>query len=200
MYHPKQKVMKDLFKIVMIVACLAPVIANAQMVNTTFKVDEFDGKKSYNTERWVRFAQDQTRATLSAFLLLADDGIISLVVYYTSDLGCLSEGRSTIQVKLANDEVVEFTQFSRTDCSNSPSAFFLPLVSDEYEGLTVDELKVLAAERYAMLKEHDWVMIRLRGTEYYTDLKPLKSRNIEYPERFFRAHLASIEKAVAANE
>ena len=51
MYHPKQKVMKDLFKIVMIVACLAPVIANEQMVYTTIKVNEFDGKKTYNTER-----------------------------------------------------------------------------------------------------------------------------------------------------
>lgn len=197
MYHPKQSIMKEFLKVILILASLLPLVVNAQMVKTTVEVDEFDNSKTFTTERWSRFAQDEARGTLSAMLLLVDEGVISLGVFYTKDLGCLSQNRSTLEVKLANGEVVEFTQFSRTDCSNSPSAFFIPVGADELKSLSVEEVKTLVAERYAAMKEHDWSIIRLRGTNYYTDLKPLQSRTVERPEQFFRLHLTSIEEAVA---
>lgn len=162
-------------------------------VTATVEVDNFDGSKKITTERWTGFGENNLRNTISASMLSLNDGIIGLHLSYRGDLGCFSERRSKLLVKLTNDEIIEFTQITRTDCSNTPSAIFWPLTSDELK-LTVEEIEDIVKDNLELLKNHDWETIRLHGSRYYTDINPKSSRRISNPEQFFRQHISAIQE------
>ena len=108
----------------------------------------------------------------------------------SADLGCMSQQRSTMKVKLSNDEIIEFVQASKTDCGSFIYANFIPITKADLKNK--DYLKLMK-DNVETLKEFDWVSIRIQGTEYYTDILPRKSKKMEKPEQFFRQHFTAID-------
>ncbi len=53
--------------------------------------------------------------------------------------------------------------------------------------------QLILDENLEMLKNYDWVTIRLSGSDYYTDLKPKVLKKIDHPEQFFRQHLIAVD-------
>lgn len=153
------------------------------------KVDDFSGDKSISTEIWSSFGVNSTKARLSGNASYYKDGIYSISLTISSNLGCMSQQRSTLKVKLSNGEVVEFIQVSKTDCGSTVVASFIPIMESEIKN---ENLKLLIEENVELLKEYDWVSMRIQGTEYYTDITPRKTKKIEKPEQFFRQHLTAI--------
>ncbi len=178
----------------------------AQQIQTdvvaTVNVDDFTGNMTITTETWRNIAVDQTRNRLSASLASVREGIFAIRLRYSGDLGCLSQNRSTLLVRLENDEIIEFTQVSRTDCSSrgGQSGIFWPITSNELKGVSeIEELIAISEERIDILYSYDWVSMRLRGSRYRTDLEVNPTRQIPHPEQFFRHHIQAIRNAYAGH-
>ena len=159
-------------------------------VKTTIKVDEFTNKKTVSTESWTSFGISSSKAKLSGSASFYNNGIYGVTLTLSADLGCMSQQRSTMKVKLSNDEIIEFIQASKTDCGSYIYANFIPVTKADLENK--DYLKLMK-DNVEILKEFDWVSIRIQGTEYYTDILPRKSKKIEKPEQFFRQHFSAID-------
>ena len=159
-------------------------------VKTTIKVDEFTNKKTVSTESWTSFGISSSKAKLSGSASFYNNGIYGVTLTLSADLGCMSQQRSTMKVKLSNDEIIEFIQASKTDCGSYIYANFIPVTKADLENK--DYLKLMR-DNVEILKEFDWVSIRIQGTEYYTDILPRKSKKIEKPEQFFRQHFSAID-------
>ena len=159
-------------------------------VKTTIKVDEFTNKKTVSTESWTSFGISSSKAKLSGSASFYNNGIYGVTLTLSADLGCMSQQRSTMKVKLSNDEIIEFIQASKTDCGSYIYANFIPVTKADLENK--DYLKLMK-DNVEILKEFDWVSIRIQGTEYYTDILPRKSKKTEKPEQFFRQHFSAID-------
>lgn len=167
---------------------------NNTNVKATVKVDEFTKTKTIQTERWSRFGQNELGNILNANLICISDGVIAISIIFTGDLGCLSENRSRLLVKLANDEIVEFTQITQTDCSKTPTATFIPLSSDQLKTVNnQDEILAIIEENIELLMKFNWVTIRLHGSRFYTDINPNPTRQVSNPEQFFIQHIKAIK-------
>ncbi|EDM43996.1 hypothetical protein SCB49_10412 [unidentified eubacterium SCB49] len=159
-------------------------------VKATVKVDEFNNSKKILTELWTRFGETKTNKTISGYLIRVDD-LTVFSIAYSGDLGCLSEYNSTMKVKLTNGEIIEFAQISDTDCGDYPTARFIPVTRDQMKNPTFKEIM---NENLSLLKDYDWVTIRINGSEYYTDITPKVSRKMDKPEQFFRQHITSADR------
>ncbi|MCB0448009.1 MAG: hypothetical protein KDD03_10960, partial [Gelidibacter sp.] len=91
---------------------------NLENSSVTVKVvvDEFTNKKTVSTESWTSFGVSSSKAKLSGSASYYNDGIYGITLTLSADLGCMSQQRSTMKVKLSNDEIIEFVQASKTDC------------------------------------------------------------------------------------
>lgn len=158
-------------------------------VEANVTVDEFDNNKIISTENWVYFGSNTLNKKISGSLLKVNDMSVFIITYY-GDLGCFSEYSTTMKVKLSNGTVIEFSQISDTDCGDSPTARFIPLTREELKN---PDYQIILDENIEQLKNYDWVTIRLTGSEYYTDITPLKTKKIENPEQFFRQHIIAAE-------
>mgnify|MGYP000844137951 FL=1 len=159
-------------------------------VKTTVKVDEFTNKKTVSSESWTSFGISSSKAKLSGSASFYNNGIYGVTLTLSADLGCMSQQRSTMKVKLSNDEIIEFVQASKTDCGSFIYANFIPITKADLKNK--DYLKLMK-DNVETLKEFDWVSIRIQGTEYYTDILPRKSKKMEKPEQFFRQHFTAID-------
>ena len=159
-------------------------------VNATVTIDDFSNKKTITTDNWNSFGLSSTKSRLSGYINFYNEGIYGVTINIASDLGCMSQQRSTLKVKLSNNEVIEFVQVSKTDCGNLVFATFIPVFKED---LKSENFVDLIKENVEILKEFDWVTMRIQGTEYYTDITPRVTKNIPKPEQFFRQHLISIE-------
>ncbi len=172
-------------------------------VEATVNIDDFTGNITIRTENWRNIAEDRNRNRLTARLVsVHEDIVIGIHLTYSGNLGCLSENRSTLMVKLTNDEVIEFIQVSQTDCgSRGQSAIFWPITSDELSGISdIEDLYEIAEDRIHMLYSYDWVSMRLTGSRYRTDLHVNESRRVPHPEQFFRQHIQAIRNAYAQHK
>lgn len=106
-------------------------------------------------------------------------------------VGCISKYETKAMVKLDNDEVVELTYIGDTDCGNSFTGIFLPLTRDE---MKVKGYKELAKERNELLGSHKWTLIRLYGSDGYTDIYPAKNKKKKVHDDFFKEHISAITK------
>ena len=159
-------------------------------VIATVSVDDFSNKKSYKTAQWSSFGISETRTKMSGYATFYNEGIYAINLIIPTDLGCMSENRSTLKVKLSNGEVVDFIQVSDTDCGSNIFASFIPVSRAVLDsGKLLEPIK----ESVKTLKEFDWVTIRVEGTKYYLDFVPRVSRRMPNPEQFFRQHLISID-------
>jgi len=158
-------------------------------VKATVEVDAFDNTKKIRTESWFRFGENKLGNTISGYLFRVDD-LTVFNISYTGDLGCLSEYSSTMKVKLDNGKVIEFSQISDTDCGDNPSARFIPLTREQMKN---EDYKSILKENLEMLKNYNWVTIRINGSEYYTDIIPKITKKVTKPEQFFIQHLIAAD-------
>jgi len=165
---------------------VTPIVSN---VKVDVEVDEFSGDKKCTTKRWYKFGINNLKYTISGWLFKKTD-VIVFYIQYSDELGCFSQARSKMLVKLTNGEVIEFTQITDTECGENEIVGFIPVSKDE---MKEGDYKELMKERIKTLKEYDWETIRLHGTEYYTDIKPNTTNSIDNPEQFFRQHIIAIE-------
>jgi len=159
-------------------------------VNATVTFDDFSKKKSVKMDNWTSFGVAKSKAKLSGYASYYNDGIYAITLTLSSDLGCMSQQRSTLKVKLSNDEVIEFIQVSKTDCGSYIYATFAPITEADLKN---GDYMGLIKENVDILKEYDWVSMRIEGTEYYTDIIPRIAKNYPNPEQFFRQHFISID-------
>jgi hypothetical protein len=154
--------------------------------------DAMTGDIRISTPTWWQFGKSEIGGTLSGSLMYAMDMLL-LNVSIDRDLGCLSKYSSKILVKLADDSIVEFSQLSDSDCSDAASARFVALTRDEMKGNDVGLVKSLNSERMETLLSHEWKMIRVHGSEYYSDYFPHAKRNAD-PSQFFMQHISAIKR------
>jgi hypothetical protein len=159
-------------------------------VEATTEVDEFEKTKKIRTDTWRSFGTNKMNNKISGNLFRVDK-LTVFTISYGGDLGCLSEYSSTMKVKLTNGDVIEFSQISDTDCGDYPSARFVPLTREELKN---PDYQQLLDENIELLKQFDWVTIRLQGSEYYTDLTPNSTSKVPKPEQFFRQHILAADK------
>lgn len=167
------------------------VAAISSNVKTTVKVDEFDSTKRITTDKWTYFGVNDVKEKISGYLV--DVGkLVAFSITYTGDLGCLSKYSTTMKVKLSNGKVVHFSQISDTECGSGETARFIPLSKDE---LKDSSLKDILENNMTLLRDFDWVTIRINGSKYYTDIKPNQTKKVTNPEQFFRQHIIASENA-----
>lgn len=154
--------------------------------------DAMTGDVRISTPTWWVFGKSEIGGNLTGNMMYFSDLLVWKVVINT-DLGCLSEYSSKILVKLEDDSIIEFSQISDTDCSDSPNARFIPVTRDELKGDDLALVKNLNAERMEALLSQKWKMIRVHGTEYYSDYFPHSKRNAE-PDQFFMQHISAIKR------
>lgn len=167
--------------------------AQRDAVKTSVKEDKFEGTNTVVTEMWQNFGIATTGHRLSGMIHKNDQtDVIFLSIFFTGDLGCLVQQRSTLSVKLSNDEIIEFTQLSKTDCSRTPTAVFVPLKESDLN-LPAENYKQIVNDNIEQLKKYEWTIIRLSGGDYHTNIEPASNRRISNPEQFFIKHLEAIE-------
>ncbi len=83
----------------------------------------------------------------------------SPLMYNSDNLGCFSEYKTKMLVKLTNGELVEFSQISDMDCGDIPNGSFFPVSRDEMKDESSYQL--ILDENLEMLKNYNWVTIRL---------------------------------------
>ncbi|MEN2282225.1 hypothetical protein AAGF08_08805 [Algoriphagus sp. SE2] len=167
---------------------------NPTEIESTVKVsvvaDEFTGDKLKTSDVWLVFGENEpTRNTISGYAF-QKSSIPVFYLRYSGDLGCMSQLRSTMMVKLTNGEVIEFTQITDTECGDAETVGFIPATKEQIES---GDYEVFVLENIEQLKSYDWETIRISGTEYYSDLKPKVNKKIPNPEQFFRQHIIALE-------
>lgn len=153
----------------------------------TTKVDPFTGKKSSVTKTWMNIGNfDQGKLFGNTSCV---DSVYAFNVGFTNYVGCLQEFKSSIQVKLENNEIVELLQVSPSNCSSFPTATFLPIPkssdkSDEIRNYQYDQLNKLA--------KFDWILIKVMTESEEIIIEPVKS-NKHQGQLFFKQHLQALE-------
>ena len=178
-------------KVILILALMATSIGVAQ-VKTTTETDDFSGKQRITTDMWTGFGLTGIGKEASASIHHTVGGFTSIMILVTADLGCFSELRSKIEVKLSNGEILEFVQMSKTTCKSTNALFFLLASKEDVDSGSMKVVEQAIESNIEKLLNNDWEMIRLTGTRAYTDIKPKQSRRINAPEEFFKQHLQAI--------
>ncbi len=149
-------------------------------------VDEFYETRNVtrfiDTEMWYGFGKDKNGYKISGKIFKFDDDIIKFnTSSYNVNLGCID----TMEIKLTNSKIVEFAQLNDTDCNDFESVTFIPLSRGQIYYLeTVADTSYLTDKQLIiehnlnLLKQYDWQIIRIRGSEGYTDFKPNYSNGV----------------------
>lgn len=116
------------------------------------EVDSFTNEVTQFTKP-VRAARGH-RGRLS-FSLARVGGEAAVIAQYSSDLGCIAQGRSKLLIKTESEQVLEMIHQGKTRCGDNESLM---------ARLQDDDLEILLT---APIKE-----LRLHGTDYYVDLEP----------------------------
>ena len=166
--------------------------SNIRDIVTTVKakteIDQFSKVKKITTESWNRFGKSDGNTFVSGYIKLANE-VPAFFISLNGDLGCLSQNRSTMLVKLSNDEVIELIQLTKTDCSGNPSAGFIPISRKDSK---LANYKDIIQENIDKLISFNWATIRIDGTDYYVDVTPNATKKVPKPNEFFKQHLAAV--------
>ena len=146
-------------------------------------------KKTIVTKSWDKIGNSNLKRKLTASMKYYNEGIYGLSVFFPVDLGCMSSHSSKLQVKLVNGDVVEFSYVSKTDCGDYVTGTFVPLTDEE---IRMPNAKETLKSNIDKLATYDWESIRITGSEYYSTIKPNKTKKITNPEQFFRNHILAI--------
>jgi len=91
--------------------------------------------------------------------------IIALLLTGFGDLGCLSQNSSNAKLKFSDGEFIELTHFGDIDCGDDLQ--FMSFLYSDNDALS-DHM--LSEENWVKLNTMKMEMIRIQGTEYYTDV------------------------------
>ena len=91
--------------------------------------------------------------------------LIALVLTGFGDVGCLSQHTSTAKLKLSDGEFIELTHRGKIDCGDN-----LQFTTFIYSNNDALESFLLSEEDWLKLNTMKIEMIRIQGTEYYTDV------------------------------
>ena len=131
------------------------------------EIDDFSGDKKLWTKA-IKFGQTKL-GHKTTFQLRAnkskDGNMIALAFDKFGDLGCMSQMRSNVKLKFSDGEMMELTHHSSTECRDG--AEFMSIIYGDSEAM--QEL-AMSEEDYEKLKTMKIEMIRIQGTEYYTDV------------------------------
>lgn len=149
------------------------------------EVDSFTG----DAEKTLKPVEiGKTNTGRKVFASLGKVGETAFVTFKANgiDLGCLSENRSKALLKFQDGKVREFTYRGKTDCGEDVS-FLMLLITDELiKG--AKEVGPVQAETIGILKANALDQIRLRGTEFYTDIELS-----EEGKNYFTSYLSCID-------
>ena len=182
-------------KVILILALMATSMGAAQGKVTT-ETDDFTGKQRITPDMWTGVGLTGVGKQVSAGMGHVVEGFTSVMILVTADLGCFSELRSKIEVKLSSGEVLEFVQMSKTTCKSTNALFFLLASKEDLDSGSIQVVEQAIESNIEKLLANDWEMIRLTGTRRYTDIKPKQSRKIDAPQEFFKQHLQAIANEV----
>lgn len=164
-------------------------MVNAQ-IKTNVRIDEMEGTKVIKTEP-VSFKNNGANVDFS--LSYAQELFaISVNVYegaYAN--GCFSPYEGIMKIKLMDGTVLDFKQFSDTECGQSSLVMYLPLSP---ESANDPKFRDIINDNIDKLALHQWELIRLYKTDYYIELRPEATRRNKTPETFFIEAIASIRQ------
>lgn len=152
----------------------------------TREVDDFSGQVKLRTKR-IEIGRAKTKDRFHASLARNGDYNFFMIKSITADLGCMVSMKSSVQLKMADGEILEFIHIGDTDCSDG-APFRAFLVEGELEGLKDSELMQLQEETIRKLKSKPVNLIRVKGSEYYADIILDKEG-----EAFFMKNLPCLE-------
>jgi hypothetical protein len=167
------------------------VLGQLNKITTSVHIDEFSNDTTITTSKTKDFGYDDFRHFISGYVSYSNNKTW-IHITYKGDLGCLSEYRSSLTIKLSSGDIVECAQVSNTDCNSSSIQKATFILASRAE-IDADEWMDAIRINRELLRMYDWELVRLQGTEYYSDLKPHKYRRLENPEHFFKAHLLKID-------
>jgi len=180
----------------LIISMLISINVLSQEVKVTLSTDAISGDKSLFTEYWLNFGVDKSRGFLSGNISYMESeygGFYYLSLMFTGKIGCsLKYGK--LLIKLKNGELIEMINTSDIDCGMFKGIYFGSgeLGQDVYN-MPIEEVVKLQESIFNSLLEDEWELIRLWGSDYYTDIYPNETRKIKNPSAFFQKHIQAIQ-------
>ena len=165
----------------------APIIGNVKVSTTT---DAMSGSVRHVTETWRYIGKNEVNGKLSAEMYCID-GLWAVGILITSDLGCLSEYSGKMQVKLEDDTIIEMAQISNTECDDIATAKYIVVDRDMTKSDSEALLNAEVSANIQKLSTMNWKLIRVHGTDYWSDFFP-NSSSVENPEQFFMQHIGAV--------
>ncbi|QSE97626.1 hypothetical protein [Fulvivirga lutea] len=153
----------------------------------TTKVDPFTGKKSSVTKTWMNIGEFDRGNFFGNTSCV--DSVYAFNLGFTSYIGCLEKFKSTVQIQLANKDVIELLQVSPSNCSSFATATFLPI---RKESIKSDEIKDYQYDQLNKLANTTWTLIRVNTETQEVLIKPVKSDKHQ-GHSFFMEHLRALE-------
>ena len=159
-------------------------------VVTSTSIDETTNKKTIRTEEWRYMAVDSKKMSITGSMYKAND-IYILSLIYSGDLGCLAKDESSLRIKLSNGYIIECVQISKNDCGRIQRGNFALVSKAQAE---LPDYMVIMENNLKLLATHDWEMMRLQGTKYFSDLYPNSYKSIKFPKQFFKQHISALDR------
>ena len=157
-------------------------------VEVTITVDEFSDEKKICTKNTYFSNNDKnySKSSLYGSICIEKDLIIFEMMCLKTDLGCMIQNKSMMQVKLTNGEIIDFIQISPTSCKDSHTISFYALSKDNL--LEPIFMKPDIDYNLSLLKTYNWEVIRITGSEYYINFTATFDNGL-----FFKQHLLALE-------
>lgn len=162
------------------------------------KVDDFTGAltktTNYSSDVFVYKGNDpkdvRSGATIN-FFIQREDSVYWFGLHFRFKFCCLSQYDGKVLIKLTNGTIIECLQVTNTDCSDYPSAMYIPL---KREG---EEFDITAFKRanvnWDKLSNTPIEQIRVYGSEYYQDFIP-NPKFTEFPaQNILIEHLKALK-------
>lgn len=153
---------------------------------TVNEVDEFTGKRKISLEPTV-IGSTSSGANLWLSLRRAGHLYAMFLEAKDVDLGCIKQNKSKVIIKFQDGQVYEFCHIDEDVCDGN-LRFFSMVVPGDVSQLKNSEIQLLQDEMVQRLKETPIEALRIRGTEFYTDVQLTK-----VGKTFFVTHMSCLE-------
>lgn len=180
------------------------------VVTTSLKVtkvvDDFTNQESLITEKWRRWATNNGRSGIGMFqsylngnakaIDLMGVQLIVFRIYFSGDLGCLSDRSSEMMIKLDDGQVITLYHLGETDCdSDGQSGYYSPIRLKSIEQAeSLEDIQYDIDEIINALSKSKVVKIRLTGSQGYTEQVPPPKYMKGRANSFFIEHIAAIKQ------
>lgn len=163
-------------------------------IKVNVNVDPLDGKRTISTDSGTDIARNNDYGSMSILSLHASETYFFEITLLSTNLGCLSKYDGKILVKLLDESIIEFSQFSSTDCSDNPTARYIPVSREIIDANNMSLLKGELDKNISQLLTSGIDFIRVHGSEYYSDFNPRVSIKHPNPEQYFIQNIRAIQR------